>query len=214
MTEQLKIKVSVDYLFPIPFMRLNIKEQITPEILDELDILETDAINEAELHRTPKANLMTKNANVLDGTRLGAIIQEHLNSYSINVLGEDPTIKITTSWLNYNLKNAAHHKHPHPNSKVSGCFYIKTNDDSGKFQLHRPRSIAELFYNKRNTYNEFTYDMVWYQPQPYDLYMFPSFIEHSVEENLSDEPRISLAFNSFYGTSFGNDAYNRIVIKE
>lgn len=214
MTEKVQIQVAVDYLFPIPFMRMNIRDQITVEILEEINnmLKQTDNLN--NFNQTVFNNMMTNDANILAGTLLGQVIQEHLDSYTTNVLGEDPDIKITTSWLNYNTKDAGHHKHPHPNSKVSGCFYIKTNEKTGRFNLFKPRAIEENFYNSKNLYNEFTYSKIWYQPEIYDLYMFPSFIEHSVDKNESDEPRISLAFNSFYNKTFGDDSYNKVFLKE
>lgn len=157
---------------------------------------------------------MTKHPTVLNGTKLGEILQFHLDSYSTHVLGEEPTLKITTSWLNYHHKNSAHDLHFHPNSKVSGCFYVNCNDNSGDFVIHKPPCLHEQYLNTKVNPNEFTYTYIQYKPQMYDLYIFPSFVQHSVEVNRSDESRVSLAFNSFYSKTFGNDAYNRIFLKE
>lgn len=214
MTERIPIQVSVDYLFPIPLMRLNLKDQITKDVIDELGILEDYQINEDNCHRTLNSNMMTNNSRVLDRKKLGKIIQGHLDSYCTNVLGEDPKLRITTSWMNYNKPGTSHHKHPHPNSKVSGVFYIQTGPNCGLFNLHKPFAIDELIRDKKIRHNEFTYSTIWYEPEQYDLFMFPSFLEHSVTVNESSETRISLAFNSFYGysMSISDDSYNIVPL--
>ena len=39
----------------------------------------------------------------------------------------DVTLRLTQSWVNYSEPGQYHHKHAHPNSFVSGVFYIQTN---------------------------------------------------------------------------------------
>ncbi len=42
---------------------------------------------------------------------------------------------ITQSWLNYTETNQYHHKHQHPNSLVSGVFYINCDDKFDKIKF-------------------------------------------------------------------------------
>jgi hypothetical protein len=44
---------------------------------------------------------------------------------------------ITQSWLNYTQPGEFHHKHEHPNSFISGVFYIATDSTKDKITFHR-----------------------------------------------------------------------------
>jgi hypothetical protein len=46
---------------------------------------------------------------------------------------------ITQSWLNYTETNQYHHKHEHPNSLVSGVFYV--NDMKNLIKLNSLKKI-------------------------------------------------------------------------
>ena len=54
-------------------------------------------------------------------------------------------------------------------------------------------------------YNE-TNSTTWtYVPKNGDIYLFPSFLKHSVEKNLNKKNRYSLAFNFLPSGKFGTD---------
>jgi len=55
---------------------------------------------------------------------------------------------------------------------------------------------ATILNSYSNRTNYLTYNKVEYKPQQGDLLIFPTWLEHEVETNFSDEPRISLAFNA------------------
>jgi hypothetical protein len=50
---------------------------------------------------------------------------------------------ITQSWLNYTKRNQYHHKHQHPNSLVSGVFYINADEKLDKIKFFKEHY---LFY--------------------------------------------------------------------
>ncbi len=45
----------------------------------------------------------------------------------------DVALRITQSWFNYSEQGQWHHRHAHPNSFVSGVFYLNTNPDDKIF---------------------------------------------------------------------------------
>jgi hypothetical protein len=46
-------------------------------------------------------------------------------------------LKITQSWTNYTDKGQYHHKHEHPNSFVSGVFYVQADKAKDRIYFYR-----------------------------------------------------------------------------
>ena len=57
-----------------------------------------------------------------------SFIEEKLSYYVNNVLQSSSELVITQSWSNVNGKGEWHDEHTHPNSIVSGVFYLHNND--------------------------------------------------------------------------------------
>lgn len=95
-------------------------------------------------------------------------------------------VAITEMWGNVNRKNNFNWPHVH-SGILSGVFYCKVPKDSGNLMLMNPatRSDGSLLREKNFKI----------APEETALILFPSWLEHYVEPNLSDEPRISLSFN-------------------
>ena len=84
--------------------------------------------------------------------------------------------------------------HDHPNSVISGVFYIKVPKNSGELIFNNENLIR--FYPLRiKEYNKYNSQIWKFQPKENTLYLFPSWIKHMVSSNLTNEERISLAFN-------------------
>ncbi len=111
-------------------------------------------------------------------------------------------LRVTSMWANINVfgnSNAVHsHQSPSgmPNPLVlSGCYYVKIPKNSGVFVLEdfgRPMRYLQLPFQEPNLINSFT---VKIPPREGNLLFFPAWMEHHVEENRSNEQRISIAFN-------------------
>ena len=102
-------------------------------------------------------------------------------------------VYITQSWANYTEPNQYHHKHTHPNSFISGVFYINAikNEDMIKFYKDLP-FVYQINHNQSNNYN--SSDVAIFV-ESNDLILFPSNFSHSVPPTTSKEIRISIAFN-------------------
>jgi uncharacterized protein (TIGR02466 family) len=134
-------------------------------------------------------------------------IQYHINEYSKNILGEQPMLKPTQSWMNFNPPKTSHHKHWHGNSIISGVLYLKTNNLSGAFIAHKREefSIIKTSSTKNTPYVSVKENII---PTNMMLILFPSMLEHSVSVNQSTEDRISLSFNTFYKNATIGDKNN------
>jgi len=111
-------------------------------------------------------------------------------------------LKVTSMWANVNPKGCSNALHSHqspsgmPNPLVlSGCYYIEVPFNSGEFVLHdfsRPMRYLMLPFQEPNLINSFTIKLT---PKEGNLFFFPAWMEHSVDENNSYDERISIAFN-------------------
>lgn len=94
-------------------------------------------------------------------------------------------------WINKSVKNEWHHRHTHSWSFLSCIYFI--SGESGDTWFSR-----ESEYNSKNMQlQDFCDTEICYvhKVKPKTLIVFPSKLEHSVSENLSSEPRISISTN-------------------
>jgi uncharacterized protein (TIGR02466 family) len=98
----------------------------------------------------------------------------------------DRQVKITEMWGNINYKNCYNGAHTH-GGELSGVFYLKVPKNSGKLILCNPAVRSDGKFLRANNFAV--------EPDSLALIMFPSWLEHYVDPNLSEEERISLSFN-------------------
>jgi uncharacterized protein (TIGR02466 family) len=197
--------IKVDSIFPLPVMIVNLGSVLNEEMTNEIEFLDNKA-NDPSHTEGNVINVISKDYTVLNGLKLKPVIQEYIDHYSTQILGESPKLGITGSWLNLNRPGDSHHKHYHPNSKVSGCLYMNVDDDSGDFLIYRPQYMEETFRDGMTNGTQFNWSHMIYNPKKYDLYLFPSKLYHSVTENKSTINRTSVAFNIFYDETIGSRA--------
>ena len=114
---------------------------------------------------------------------------------------------ITTSWFVKIPKNGWAQKHIHSNSIFSGVVYLNSPREGGEIVFHKDNRYhnvsyptLELTYKEWNTCNSEYWKI---SPKQGDIILFPSNLTHSVEKNLADTERLSLAFNVFAKGEFG-----------
>lgn len=113
----------------------------------------------------------------------------HLDERGYQVLD----FEITQCWATKTLKGQSHHPHAHPNCFLSGVFYL-TEGGGSNLVFHSP-TFSKLIEpeNKNLTpYNQKTFEI---KTKIGRLIIFSSELRHSTRQHLSDEPRLSLAFN-------------------
>jgi uncharacterized protein (TIGR02466 family) len=118
---------------------------------------------------------------------------EHYANEYCNFLSFEK-VKLQNMWLNINRKKDLNSIHDHPDSVLSGIFYIKTPEKSGKLIFINDFFIR-FFPIKVKEYNPNNSEIWSFIPKENYLYIFPSWLKHEVKPNLSEEERISLAFN-------------------
>ena len=100
------------------------------------------------------------------------------------------------SWCNINPKGASNKRHLHADTNIllSGVYYVKVPKYSGSIRFWDPRGPLVQVQRDHEYFND-GLDYHEIEPQPGTLIYFPSWLEHDVTENESDDDRISIAFN-------------------
>jgi len=106
----------------------------------------------------------------------------------------DVSLYITQSWSNYTEPGQWHHKHAHPNSFVSGVFYLNTNPDD---RIYFYRSGWQQIKFPPENWNSYNSESWWFEAITGRLILFPSSLEHNVPTVQGDDVRISMSFNTF-----------------
>ena len=109
-------------------------------------------------------------------------------------------VEITGCWATVLAKGATHKTHSHPNNFLSGVYYVRVHPGSDTINFHDPRRqthvirppVAEL--TAENT------DQVVVRLSNGTLLMFPSYLEHSVDANMSEMERTSVSFNLMFSS--------------
>jgi uncharacterized protein (TIGR02466 family) len=128
---------------------------------------------------------------------LRQFIEKSLHEYFMATFcpKNDAHLKITQSWLNWTKPGQFHHKHAHPNSLISGCYYVNAHKNSDKIFFYRDGYQRIKFPPAE--WNPYNSESWWYPVGTGDLVLFPSSLTHMVQPVEGEDTRISLAFNTF-----------------
>ena len=122
---------------------------------------------------------------------------ENANFISFNNYKIKNKLYLDNFWFNINRYKDFNLEHDHPGSILSGVYYVKTPKNSGnlifKNNNNRHLYLPDDCLIEYNTLNSSSYFL---PPQENCLHIFPSWLVHYVEPNLSNEERISFSFNT------------------
>tara|TARA_R100000655_G_scaffold98488_1_gene141890 strand:+ start:2776 stop:3357 length:582 start_codon:yes stop_codon:yes gene_type:complete len=109
----------------------------------------------------------------------------------------DRHARLGNMWANINPPGSMNMPHIHPNALFSGVYYVKSQLNCGRLKIMDPRPGSQLYMPARKSGNSGR-DM-WkdanIEPVTGRIIMFPAWLWHSVEENKSNDIRISVSFN-------------------
>jgi uncharacterized protein (TIGR02466 family) len=119
------------------------------------------------------------------------------------------TFKITQSWANRADKGQSHHLHKHPNSVISGIYYLSDSSSGTQFvvpDIWSPWIVREVqaqhfdFHIPEN--NQPVVDEC--PSEAGNLLIFPSILSHTVAPNQDQHSRYTISFNSFPSGEIGH----------
>jgi uncharacterized protein (TIGR02466 family) len=191
---------TIQGLFPTPVMFGEMGRAYTKEEL---------AFFKQQQSKTKKntGNIHTTDTYILNQpamTGIKSILDEYIKEYYTNIMCVKDGVKpyITQSWINYTNSGEYHHRHAHPNSLVSGVLYLDSNKDKDKIVFY-DSDLYKRIKPEISTWNIYNSDSWWFPVGTGDLVMFPSELEHMVEQKQGDNLRISLSFNTFIKGDLG-----------
>ena len=134
------------------------------------------------------------NLNVLNNlSTLKNKIKEHVETYLYKVFKYKMNYKFLNSWITKVDKDGFSQPHIHANTFLSGVYYPIGNLNF-KINFHKKE---ECFWNieveENNLFNTKVITMTIENNNT--LLLFPSSLKHSVEKNISNMERYSIAFN-------------------
>ena len=197
-------------LFPTPVFFSSLERKLTP--------LETKFLNKKEKDTYNNTGNITSNDNYILNEKPFLNLKNELDlkvkEYFDKIICPLNKVKpyITQSWLNYTKRNQYHHKHQHPNSLVSGVFYINADEKLDKIKFFKEHTYSTIKL-PTNNYNLFNSESWWFTVKTGDIVLFPSSLTHMVETKDGDNVRTSLAFNVFVeGKIGGNKELTELIL--
>jgi uncharacterized protein (TIGR02466 family) len=196
------VESNIHGIFPTPIYISKLDRSLTEEELLFVNQIKSDVYkNEGNV---------TSNDNYILNNEAFKNLKEELDlrvqDYFTKIVSpaNDITPYITQSWLNYTETNQFHHKHQHPNSLVSGVFYINCDEKFDKIKFYK-NDIYQTIKPQIKDWNLWNSETWWFSVNTGDVILFPSSLTHMVETKEGDNTRISLAFNVFIKGTIGSN---------
>ena len=195
------MEATINGIFPTPIYISKLNRELTNKELSFIDLTKSNC-------NKNDGNITSKNNYILNEKPFLNIKKEldlRIQDYFDKVISPANKITpyITQSWLNYTETNQYHHRHAHPNSLVSGVFYINCHEEHDKIKFFNDNyKTIKLEVKDWNMWNSESW---WFPVKTGDIILFPSSLTHMVETKQGDNTRISLAFNVFIKGTVGNN---------
>jgi uncharacterized protein (TIGR02466 family) len=160
-------------------------------------------------------NWISESQNVLGQPEFAALAEKVYDGiceyfYGIMQAKNNIEIYITESWFNKTEKGQSHHRHWHPNSLYSGIVYIDSEGETGRTRFITSQfDTIEYGVAESNLYNSRSWNI---DAQVGTMLVFPSSVEHLVEEYNGARPRITLSFNTFVRGDINTDPLTRLSL--
>ena len=191
------LNYKTNLFFPIPIHQFDVNgfSEIKDELIDyAYDYKKKDPIGVSLSNR---GGWQSEGFNIINE-------DDVLQLFLINCLSNFPPIKKSVelrgyAWININKPGDYNIKHVHPTNNLSGVLWIKCLENSGDIVFDSPNNFESFLENK--SYDDdfkksnFIDDSYHCYPTEGRMIVFPSHLQHHVQENKSNEDRISVSFN-------------------
>lgn len=147
------------------------------------------------------------------------ILENCVRSYVVNATKlhslHDESLKyetmINSAWVVSQFENEYNPVHSHTSCDISAVIYLKTPNVKGRRNPHLNKKDNDgdisFIYSAASTRDNDILDrgLLNFAPSPGMLYIFPSYLLHTVYPFIGKEERRSLAFNASYRITKGNE---------
>lgn len=94
------------------------------------------------------------------------------------------------AWANVNEPGSENREHTHTGSFMSAVVYFQA-EGTGRIEFMPYNYVYKMTHVKWPYYG-----VSYYEPEDGDILLFPSFLLHKIERNLSNKQRVNMAFNA------------------
>lgn len=116
---------------------------------------------------------------------------------------KDQMLRVTSMWSIINPPGNGNRAHVHPNSLWSGVYYLQAPENAGKIEFIDPRTVIIMNqpkYEAKKKRPRETWAKVNFKPIPGRMIIFPAWLYHGVDTNMSKEKgragdRVIISFN-------------------
>ena len=107
---------------------------------------------------------------------------------------------ISNMWFNVNQYKDSNAPHIHPLSVYSGVYYVTTPENCGQIQFQHAATDLLMYWERIAGGSPHASSICNYPAIKNTLYIFPSWVKHSVLPNKNqEEERITISFNTSNG---------------
>lgn len=184
---------------PIWCIRPENHQSINEELLAYISTVLLSTRVPADENSSAVGGYQSQKFDFRDAPLFSKALEETIEQVSAELM-IDPKCKTVVSdcWANINSPGSYNRKHTHFNSMLSGVYYPSVPENSGEIVFTDPRIQAYVITLPVTRKTGFTSRRIRRTPSEGEFILFPSWLEHSVEMNKSDEERVSVAFNVFF----------------
>jgi uncharacterized protein (TIGR02466 family) len=120
-----------------------------------------------------------------------------------NSLGMKFRVSHACSWVTIGRQYSHHGRHNHLPAVWSGVYYVQAEEDDANIIFYDKNKDSNWPWEFADTDNKYTALSARGAPGTGVLYVFPSYLDHSVEEQLKDRERVTISFNYAVGPNEG-----------
>jgi uncharacterized protein (TIGR02466 family) len=191
----------IHQLFPEPVYFSKLERALTKEELKTINKYKKKTYKNA-------GNITSNETYVLENKALKNLKKElhtKVMDYFDKIVCPDTSITpyITQSWISYTETNQYHHKHTHPNSYISGVFYIDAQKEVDSITFYKTNADETIRLNVTK-YNSLNSTSCSFPVETGNIFLFRSFLIHGVKKKKGTNTRISLSFNVFIKGKIGD----------
>ena len=190
-------------LFAVPLWKFNLESSADANISIENRVYEK-SVNEKNRLASNEGGWHS-DGNMCDDPVMAPILT--FIEWSVNELSTESRMKYSPYkiflWANLNRPGDYNTMHSHPDSHLSGVYYVKVPvGDCGRLRFYNP--MYHYNYPNSQSTSEFTSPRVDITGKEGSMYIFRSPIMHDVTRNNTQEDRISVSFNIVFDSIFVN----------
>ena len=184
-------------LFAVPVwaqvLEPDVAESLNENLLEQVEILGRD-VPDKEVGWQTRNDLHTLDEFGQMVEIIGAASKRVLEMLKV----APAPFEITGSWMNIKPRGVGHPLHSHQNNYLSGVYYVKAPEGADSISFHDTRTERRIILPRLLEETPLTARTMHIPVKTGILIMFPSWLQHTVKENPSEETRVSLAFNIMF----------------